>query len=62
MRQEYFRIPESATIIGMSKAYLRKTIRLGKGPQIIRCGKSPVIHIDELHRWMASRAERVGTV
>lgn len=55
---EYLRLPQAARLISMSPAFLRKCIRLGNGPSVIRLGKSPVVAVSELHRWMASRVER----
>jgi len=57
---EYLRVPQAAAIISMSTAFLRKCIRNGQGPTVVRLGKSPVIPVAELRRWMDARVERTA--
>jgi hypothetical protein len=44
----------------MSTAYVRKVIRLGKGPRVIRMagGKSPVVSRADLTRWMEAQVQQ----
>ncbi len=60
--QEFLRVPQVATVIGMSAAFVRKVIREGKGPAVIRLGKSPVISRRALAEWMQSRTEPARSV
>jgi predicted DNA-binding transcriptional regulator AlpA len=54
---QYLRLPQAASYISMSPAFLRKEHRLGRGPERIRCGKCLLFSRCALDRWLAARTE-----
>lgn len=58
--QEYLRISQVARLIGMSSSYVRKVIRNGSGPRVIRLagGKTPVVSRADLTRWMEAQVQQ----
>ncbi|MGO9432375.1 helix-turn-helix transcriptional regulator [Rhodoblastus sp.] len=49
------RVPEAATFLGISVAYLNALRCKGGGPVFVRMGRAVAYHPDDLEKWLADK-------
>jgi excisionase family DNA binding protein len=52
-----YSVPESAKLIGISRAKLYEEIAAGTGPRVVKIGRRTLITIAALNEWLRSREQ-----